>query len=226
MAFPVVEATNTSSESSQESSHTVNLPAGIQAGETLIVLFGLEGQGAVTFPGGWTKFFDKDTDVAGDRKLSCAWRKASGAEGGTITVTTGTTDRSHHQSYRISGATDPTVRAPEATAGVDGSSDSPDPDSLTPTGGAKDYLWLAIAVTGSDTSFSAAPTNYTDLIGTGIGNIWVTPGSARRNLNAASEDPGVFTLPGSLKWVAGTIAIHPPSVAGIASQRLKIGAGR
>jgi hypothetical protein len=120
-----------------------------------------------------------------------------------------------HNAYRITGAADPAVQPPEAastpytTAGS-----SIDPPSLTPTGGAKDYLWLAVAGwRRTGLSATTDPTNYTNAIeGSSGGNATGTKlRSLRRQLNGASEDPAAFTLSNttSERRVGATIAVHP-----------------
>jgi hypothetical protein len=105
--FPTVQATNTSVENAQTTSHTVALPSGIQPGELLIVIFGYKSgtDNTVTWPNGWYQFFQSDrvTNVG----ARAAYRWADGSEGTTITVTTGLSRDSTHISYRITGAANP-----------------------------------------------------------------------------------------------------------------------
>lgn len=206
---PTVEATNNSSEDSNTFSHTVSLPTNIQAGETLLVFFAADGDNVATFPEGWTNLFGVDSSVY--LHLTVAWRKADGGEGASITVTTSDAEQSAHISYRISGAIDPTVTPPEASAGVSDSNYYPDPDSLTPGGGSDKYLWLALACKDLGTSsISVYPTNYTD------GEYRVSAGSfgcmvtvARRENETDSEDPGTFTSNNVNRWIACTVAVYP-----------------
>lgn len=203
MTFPVVEATATSEETSSTATHNITLPSGIAAGDTLIAIIAINAAAVVTWPSGWTQFYNQ---VNGSNlRLAAAWRKATGSEGATVDPTSSPSQTSSHQAYRISGAADPTVTPPEASAGVSGSSSTPNPDTLTPIGGAKDYLWLAIECHSIGTTTSSAPASYTNLVA------FKRVGSARRNLNAANTDPGTFGLSGSVVWIAGTIAVHPLS---------------
>jgi hypothetical protein len=56
---------------------------------------------------------------------------------------------------------------------------------------------------------TAFPTNYgSNQINLSIA-AGATLGVATRNLNAATEDPGVFTLDGAKEWQAFTLAVHP-----------------
>jgi hypothetical protein len=122
-----------------------------------------------------------------------AWRKADGTEGSSITVTTNLSVLAAHHAYRITGAADPTVRPPEAaTIGYTDTTTSIDPPSLSPTGGAKDYLWLAVAgYRRSGRTMTGTPTSYTNLLDVNSGH--GRHASMRRQLNAASETPAPYT---------------------------------
>lgn len=209
MAFPSVVTTNTSVENTATLSHTVSLPSGISAGDLLIVVFAVRDIPDVTWPMGWTEIAEIDDTTNSDQTLAVAYRDADGGEGATITVTTSATKVSAHTSYRISGAADPAVQAPEVSTGAHNLSEDPDPDSLTPTGGAKDYLWIACCGRGDNDVATAAPTNYGNLLTAGSTGFDAVA-SAERQLNASSEDPGIFNFPApDANWVAATVAIHP-----------------
>lgn len=211
MAFPQVVATNNSVEAADRTEHIVALPVNIQASETLLVFFVTDGNNATTFPGGWTKIFEEDAGT--DAHLAIAWRKADGGEGASIEVATAGVEQSAHISYRISGATDPTVTAPEVSTGATARSNTPNPDSLSAGGGSKEYLWIAVA--GSDDGrqeYTGYPADYGN--GEGYQSAESTDGCnigiARRELETDSEDPGTFTIEGLGKdWVACTVAVYP-----------------
>lgn len=221
MAFPSVAATNIGSSTSAATSHTVNLPASIASGDLLIVLFAHKDDvNGCSFPAGWTKFKEAIQGSGSNACLAVAWRKADGTEGSTITVTTVASSRQAHASRRITGAADPTVTAPEALDSTGTNTANPDPPSLTPTGGAKDYLWIAAFASSHGRITSSLPTNYSTNVGDGSNSGTATHvgiGSGTRQLNAASEDPGTFTTTaGSVEEVASlTIAIHPAAGSNI-----------
>lgn len=208
MAFPIVAATNGGNSGGNTTSHLVNLPTmPASVGSLLIVLFSVDGNPSVTWPSGWSSLFA--TANGSTNRLEARYRVADGTEVGTITLTTSASEGSAHTTYRITGhnsSTDP----PEAGISATGTNTNPDPPSLTPTGGAKDYLWLAVQGNDGNRSTDAYPTNYTN----GINNRWASAngvgvGSARRLLNAASDNPGTFTISSSDDWVAQTLAVHP-----------------
>lgn len=220
-SFPSVAATNTSTTTSAATSHTVNLPSGIQSGELLISLITVYNDSGstpidVTWPGGWTEFFEQDaTSSTLHLVTSGAYRQATGSEGSSITVTTNVGGYAGHNSYRITGAADPAVQPPEVstTPYIDDPGTTIDPPSLSPTGGANNYLWLAVAGwRRSGRTLVGSPTNYTNTLDANSGG--GAPGvhlvSARRQLNAASEDPGLFTVSAnSERKIGATIAVHP-----------------
>jgi len=219
--FPVVQASTTSATTATSTSHTVNLPTGIQVGDLLIALFsGFIGSGStavdVSWPTGWTEFFEQDAETGTFHlAVAGAYRQADGSEGASITVTTNLSVLAAHNSYRISGAKDPGIQPPEAAAiSYTIAGQTIDPPPLTPTGGAKDYLWLAVAGwRRTGVSATTNPTNYTNAI---EGNSGGTSSgtrlrSLRRQLNAASEDPSTFILSATTPEVriGVTIAVHP-----------------
>lgn len=207
-ASPVVAATNTST--STGTTHTANLPSGIVSGNLLIVKIGCDGDPAITWTStGFTEFFEK-AFTGGAVIMALAYRQADGGEGSTIDITTDVAEKCAHLSYRITGAEDPATQVPEVSTGATGTSTTPDPDSLTPTGGSADFLWLAMHVHEGDATTDAFPASYSNGISIEEGSAGGAGlGSAERQLTASSEDPATFTISGSEKWVAPTVAIHP-----------------
>ncbi len=205
MPFPTIAATNTSGTTSSSTSHIVSLPAGISAGDLLIVGIALNAvvSDTITFPTGWTDRLDP-AYVAGLR-LKAASRVADGAEGSTITVTSGNAARASHLAYRITGQMP--VVAPEASTGATGTGD-PDPDSLTSSSGAKNFLWIAIGGVDSVGGVAVNPPNY-GLSQLRSGTLNTDLYIAGRNLNAATENPGIFdVVVGALNYVAGTMLVY------------------
>ena len=204
MAFPQVAAVNGGINVVTSTSHTVNLPAGIEAGDLLLVFFASDGYPTISFPAGWTQLFQTNSSFA--VAFGAWYRIADGGEGATITVTTPLGEMTAHTSYRITGYSG----TPEAGTPAIGFSYYPNPPGLTPTWGAKDTLWFACEGNDYTRPVTAYPTNYTDsrndycdqYSGCGVG-------TARRELNAATEDPGTFTISLSDQWVANTVAIQP-----------------
>lgn len=211
MAFPSVAATNTSVEDSDVEDHTVSLPSGIVSGNLLKSIFSVDAAGiTVDWPAGWVEILQASVQFV---TIAVAYRDADGTEGATIEVMTNDFEQSSHCSYRITGHEDPDTQAPEISSNAFGVSTTPNPGSLTPTGGAKDYLWLAVHAhdMGAEiTTTDAFPTSYSNGISIeGANTTGTGVGCAERQLNASSEDPGTFTISAVQRWNAATIAVHP-----------------
>jgi len=190
--FPVVEASATSFDNTIDGSSVVDLPSGIVSGNLLLVFFFAPDD--VTFPAGWTEL------NTGVNDLSCAYRKATGSEGASITVTINGNEASAHVAMRISGMADPAVTAPV----VAGFADGVDPPNLVPVGGPKPYLWIAVAGAESG-EITAAPGGYSSFARANGSHDCAT---AIRNLFASSENPVPFTGPAS-NSKALTVAVYP-----------------
>ena len=219
-AFPQVGATNTSFDGSAVTNHTINLPASISAGDLLIVVFGQTAASNIPgFPGGWTRMAFSTADNIG----ACwAYRYADGLEGATITVTTGAACQAAHWSSRIT-AHDLT-QAPESQSFWDGAATGhPNPPTVLPTGGAKDYLVIVAAVQDSGVVCSAAPASFGNLqtvSSGGTANVSCGVSVARRLVNTSNPGAGDFTAAATTdSWRANTIVVHP--VALVAATRLK-----
>lgn len=207
MAFPQV-ADSATSISGGGTAHTVNLPANIANGNLLLGFFVCDDDETIGWPGDWTEIFE--LAYLNGCTLSVAYRNADGNEGATITVNTSSDEQAGAIVHRITGHS--TSQAPQASTGASGSSVSPDPDSLAPTGGAKDYMWIAVEGNDHNDQISSYPANYTDNqtnIKSGDASSAASLGLATRELNAVSEDPDAFTLGGTEQWIAVTVAIHP-----------------
>lgn len=205
MAFPVVEATNGGGNDNLDTSHTINLPASIAADDLLIVFICTNEATTFTFPEGWTELFSESE--SGYTELGGYYRIADGEEGATINVTTSENQCSAHTSYRISNY----YGTPECGTAATDTSTTPDPPNLAPSWPGQEQLWLAVCGYNDDWGITAYPANYTD--GLTYGSVYsalnkATVGSARRELDAASENPGAFTIDNSERWVANTIAIQ------------------
>ena len=151
MAFPQVAAYNTSVRATSGTSHTVSLPAGISPGDLLLVFFSTDGDNTISNWGGFTQIFSANNGTSAH--LSVAYKIALGSD--TLTVTTTSSETSAHVSYRITGHN--TSQMPQASSGAVLTDANPDPDSLSPTGGQKEYLWFAAEGNDDDDIASAYP---------------------------------------------------------------------
>jgi hypothetical protein len=194
MAFPVIAASQTSTD--EASAYLMTMPAGVTAGDLLIMAYLYLGGGNPSTPSGWSVL--QTPTVEGELGVAAYYKTATGSESGT-TVDTGVSAHSIvGWAWRITGwdgTTPPEVTRASATANA-----TANPPSETASWGAEDNLWIAFGGLmegdgSNDGNFTAAPTNYTSVghyKGTG-GAFFLKTSLAYRELNTATEDPGTFT---------------------------------
>lgn len=218
MAFPNVETTATSSTNTAGTDHVVTLPSGINSGDLIIICMSI-GSTAATLNShaDYTEILDENNAVG----LKVLYRWAAGGETNPTLVSSAST-RDATCTFRISGAENPATQLPEIGTTATGSSTTPDPPTVTPTGGAKDYLFITFCGSAGEqaddgTYCTAFPTNYNSnqlektcgVAGTNLGGMIA---AATRTANTSSENPGTFTVSENNSWRAQTIAIHPATV--------------
>lgn len=215
MAFPTVQTQATSATSTAGTNHVVTLPTGIAANDLILILMDIGSVAATLNPhADYIELLDENSANG----LKILYRYAAGGETNPTLVSSAST-RDATVTYRISGAINPATQAPQIGTTSSGANANPDPPTCTPTGGAKDYLWVTFCGSAGEqaddgTFCTAFPTNYADaqaektcgVAGTNLGGLIA---AATRQANAASENPGTFTISETLGWRAQTIAIHP-----------------
>lgn len=218
MAFPVVESTATSSTNTAGTNHVVTLPSGIVAGDLIVICMSIGSTAAsLDAHADYSEVLDENNAVG----LKVLYRLAAGGETNPTLVSSAST-RDATCTFRISGAENPATQAPQVGTTATASSTTPDPPSTTPTGGAKDYLWIAFCGSAGEqaddgTYCTAFPTDYSTnqlektcgVAGTNLGGMIA---AATRQANGSSEDPGTFTVSENNTWRAQTVAIHPAPV--------------
>jgi hypothetical protein len=226
MAFPAIESINPTADNTTggaatngataATSHSIVMPATVSA-SSLLMVFGRVAAAGTVSATGWTVV--EDSSDASAHVTFYAWQDtlAAGTEDGTSVTFNHGSARMVATSISVTGAANPATRTPEASTVAVGTTTTVNPTTATPTGGAKDYLWIWFgAWDGEQTTSKAAATNYTDRADVTCGTAGGTTLNAQmkigdRQLNAASEDPGAI---GTLSiapagWTAYTIAIHP-----------------
>jgi hypothetical protein len=183
----------------------------VNPGDLLILFFANDGTPSVSHPTGWTFLFGWDNVAA---KLSCYIKRADGAEDGTtVNLVTTTAEKGAAQVYRITRWRDSgTIANDVEYANAVGVGTSPDPPSFDPTNwGAENTLWIAAYGADDDDDASAFPPSYTGAAYTESDNSAdsASMATARRQLRAASDDPGAFTIGASQEWVSSTMAVRP-----------------
>ena len=210
LAAPVVASVTETAFGTDTTDHYVDMPATVNAGDLLIVLFTNDGDETVTTPGGWSLLASDDNTAV---RCSVYYKIAVGDEDGTqVNFATSGVEHAAAQVYRITNWHGTTP--PEISTAVTGADAAPDPASLDPAGwDVANTLWIAVAGQdrGDELGTPAYPASYTDGISTlsSSGPSGCRTHSARRVLAAASEDPGAFTIPVPAEWVAFTIAVRP-----------------
>lgn len=224
MTFPTITAQNPTADSATggaatsgstaATSHSVVLPATVNANDLLMVFGRVAVAGTVAITG-WS--IGQDSSDASDDVTFWGYRDtlADGSEAGSSVTCTHGNGKMVAHTMAIGGAEAPGTQAPQAGTTATGTSTTPDPTTTTPTGGAKDYLWIWFGGwEGEQTLSKTQATNYTDGpdISSGTGGAITTncqiKTSVRTN-NAASEDAGTITLSVSDDWTAWVIAVHP-----------------
>lgn len=217
MAFPVVrEAT------APTATTTPSTPASTQVGDLIVVLlWTVVGAGVPThtLQLGWSEEFSHSHDDGStDGRLSVAYKVASqaGAQVQTPYISSSVTGNLAGVIVLQAGTFDPAdpfLGTPVTLTTTNNA--APNPPSHT-TLGSVDALVLAIGAwhySASTTTTVTVPTSYTavtEVAGAATGELAV----ARRNVNAASEDPAAWgdnTTPNGA--VAATIAVRPVSPA-------------
>lgn len=225
MAFPVVESlTQTSGDASGGTSLSITLPGTINSGDLLLMLIAAETLVAPSWstPAGWNAL--QTGQINGSDGAAIFWKSASGSETSPVSVSIGAaTDGYAGQVFRISGweGSGSGIAAATAVENASNSLDPPASPSMTAGGG--DNLFIAVALMADDNdTITGASTSYTDLVNTVSANASINQGATvatwRRELAAATDDPGSVSISGGEAFRTTTIVIAesaapPPSGA-------------
>lgn len=238
MAFPTIADADTTSGTvtSNSSSWTLTYPTNIAAGDLLIAMIAADGisgyadWGAMSGAGSWWYSFGSlAMRQSSANAISVLYKKADSALSGTFDIPLAASEQGSWSVYRIPAGTwyggetqagfvslssGPQNATNVAVSGSTSTSTTPDPPSLDPANwDAEDTLWLAVTSVDASRTVSAYPSSPDTFTNTGYlasgGNSGATLGWARLEKNAASVDPGTFTISSSDEWVAATIAIRP-----------------
>lgn len=213
MASPAVGGVTEGALSSAGTSVAVTLPAGGSASDEYIVIIA-KGSVACTINAltDWTELFDENV-AAG---LAIIRYTGAGVPSNPTFVQS-TSSKSAWGAYRITGA-DKAI-APQVGTVATAASTTPDPPSVTVTGGPKDVLAIACfsragEEADDDTWITSNPSGYTlgliqkatGTVGTNLAGIL---GAAAAQVAATSTvNPGTFTI-ATGTWRAQTIVVHP-----------------
>jgi hypothetical protein len=214
-AQPSIAATNTTSVSVANTSHAINMPASISAGDLLMVIFALrDATNTITWPGDWTMLCgEEQADASSRTRVEVGYKTAGGSD--SLTITSSGLDESASIAYRITGHHAST--APECATASQATTVNPDPPALNPTNwGTENSLWIAGAVWSGSPTGSAYPTNYdsNQLEVDSGGGTNANVKAATRTASTASEDPGTFSISASTNVSAVTLGIRPAAATG------------
>jgi hypothetical protein len=230
MAFPAIADSVATIGDVAVLDPTIDLPAS-SAGNLLIVFFSAPAtHGSPTVPTGWTYIVSANKPAgdtrSGDRD-QIMYRVCDGSEGTTLVVdTSATAVKFSALALLITGhdsATPPVISAVAV-----GTSNGPNSPSLTPAGGAKDFLWIEWAdqegesaslwTVGGSLTTDASLRSDTGTAGSTASNS--VQQAAWQQFNAATFDPAGFTSDISEDWVAYTIAVYPAAGGTLFTQNL------
>lgn len=193
--FPVVEGSATTSATPSDTSHTLNLPADIEAGDRLVA-FIRHAILDVSIDG----FTQTGTRVrSGVFQMSIFDKIATGAEGATVTATTSAS--TSLTIVIIKRYSNVSQLIPVQSSFNDSSASQP-ALPLVVTGITTNDTRFVVAGMKSSGSISGAPTNYTSFEGNSTFAL-----ATRELANVASEDPDTFVGSISANYITATVSI-------------------
>lgn len=217
MTFPSVTSITESAFPTAATTHAVDMPATVAAGDLLLMFFTCFGPNSITTPTDWTQIYKK---VDGSGAGACYAKDAVGDEDGTtVDVVVGSSVRATAQVYRIAASSwFGDLAGVEAGTAVSSSSSTPDPPSVTASWGSADNLFIESAhYQDDDATVSSYSTNYSNgtrtACGSATANTNATTATARRELASDTDDPGTITLSQSEGWTSNTVVIRPAAAA-------------
>jgi N-acetylneuraminic acid mutarotase len=217
-SFPTVTSITKQSFATDTTSHAVTMPAVVDPGDLLLTLFTNNGNATVTTPAGWTAVTNGTQVETTVVRGSVFAKNAVGTEDGlNVDFVTSATEQAASQVYRIpAGKWSGNLAGVEATNAAGSVTNVPNPPLLDPTTwAAENTLWISYVAGASYATTTTYPTNYLNGTQTvaGVTTTGATVSSARRELNATSDDPAAFAMPSTSSGVPFTIAIRPAAFA-------------
>lgn len=220
---PSVTSITESAETSFTTSHGIDMPATVAAGERLVLV----ASGGHNSYAPTSEFDDWTQILARDLHLYHRWviytllvpdaATATALSGATLQFSTSTSVKSSAQVWRIAGAraggegTGWSAGTPTSGFGTD-----PNGPSVTAAWGATTNLFVSVFTSGgTGANVSANPSGYT-AGADGNASSGVVVGSAYKASSSATDDPGAFTIDDSENWEAQTLVFQPTEVSGSA----------
>jgi hypothetical protein len=215
MAYPKIDSTACRESDSNVTPLVADIPAGQV--DDLIIINIVVGFNVcqVTTPSGWTRVVNHAWN--GDTWRYVFAKKADSADATTQNFTPEFAARYTAQTLRISSWHGTVAEGMSAAVSADNSLNAP---NLTSGWGAADTLWLTVLMgLRSDWSVTAVPSSYTSEATCANASSSVESRSkivtAKRELNAASESGGSFTVSGTINYYNTVrLAIRPGTAGG------------
>lgn len=217
MAFPSVAGVT---ETGFTSAGDPLVPFTQTTGDLVLIFLGLTSPQSITLSDSFTNLSN------GGFNLHVFYKVLDGSEGGNVQVTLGTNVKAAAVAYNITGHhTTLTPAYISSVNGVGPGSGAPNPPTVSPGLGALDFLFIAgyclygVEEADDDTWANGAPTDYTNLrqVTSGTGGAASTNcmvATAERQLNAESENPGLFSAPDTdSSWTTYSVAVRPAQAA-------------
>ncbi len=212
--FPSFEDTNSNTEDSDVTTHTIDMPATCTTGNLAVAVFGTDADPTITWDeAGWTQLggnLGPGSGSAGQLRVKVA---TGGDAGDSFTISTSTSQQSASFTFCIQDW-EGTLAGAEAGTVATGTTTTPDPPSVTPSWGSDDTLWIPICVNDSfDTvTVYSYPDNQANINGANAAGASVAISSDE--LTGTTQNPGTYTLSGSEQWGCNTLAVEPAAAGG------------
>jgi len=220
---PVVLSVTTTIFAVDSVDHFVTMPLVTIAGEGLLVVLTTDGDSSVTLPGEWDSVYS--SSITSTLRGSVFALIADGTEGGTtVNFVTSVAEKGAAQVYRITNWNGTLAGIHNGTAVTGSAGYTADLPAVTAPWGPARMLCIGVLHTSTSQTVSSAPAGYTDFIQTSSGASTTDAQciTARKFVNAETEDPGVFTMSGSgASKIYNTLLICPAN-AGMYYERFNI----
>jgi hypothetical protein len=207
----------TTSTNAATTSHTVNIPGGLAAGDLVIACGTFSSPVTVTRPTDWVTEREDAISSVGDSGIYVY--RATGAEGGSVTFTTNiSVDTVWHSFTTPAGDWLDTGTLTDALSygtSHDGTGTAPNPGSI-PQGTIKwgDYTFVTLCFVDAVETFSAYPTLTTGGTYTQGASVTIASAFSKDQTREASWNPDAFTKSASGNFVSLGFIINPPTSKG------------
>lgn len=219
MAAPTIVSITQTSEGTDQSTITVDLPTTVDAGDLLLLAVMFEREqvsAAITPPTGWTELLDVEANASQGHLYICAISAVGNEDGGNVNIVGDLAGKAAAQVYRITGWGGTVADDIDITSiNTLGVTSTPNPPSVTAGWGAADNLVVVFTGLRDDNPSLSADIYGNGLLtsGGGEGNDNATLISDYTTTTSATEDPGAWSLSESETCIAATLIIEPAAAA-------------